>query len=172
MSIDDLMEVVLQLSAEGAASGIHMIGHGRNRSAAIARNFARASGLLACAAVLWFLIGTGSLRDVTVPIGLAAVVVTGIGAWLAMGLAEDVHLLRHWGEPTVIAGKAGLKIPGHGVIAWHNLVAVEPMVRRGKQVVRIIVSGRRARTLYIASAAPHDLAKAVLASKAEKGMTK
>jgi hypothetical protein len=172
MPIDDLVEVGVRLAVEGAASGIHIMGDGRNRSAAVARISVRAAGLVICAAVLWFLIGAGNLRDVTVPTGMAALVVGGIGAWLGIALAVDVRLLRYWGEPIVSAARTGLKIPGHGVIAWHNLMAVEPMVRRGKPVVRITVSGRRGRTLYITSAAPHALAKAVLASKAERGMLK
>lgn len=170
MPLDDLVEFGVRLAFHGAVDGamsrVAAVGSGQSRRAAVARALLRIVGLAVSAAMPWLF----TREDLSFSILLPTLVFAAVGAWLSWQLVADLRQLQFWGEPQLTAGRAGLKIPVHGVIGWNDIAFVTPSIRHGRGQVCITASGRRADKFAIDTSDPDTLAVAIRAAIAEKGV--
>lgn len=165
MPIDEIIGFGLRAGVEVLLE----VGAGQTRSAAVSRALVLGLGAAVAALVLNLVLQRIEPAAIGVWSVAGSAVLVVIGAYLVWRLIQEIRLLRHWGEPTVMASPAGLIVAKRDLLLpWAEIVSVTPENRGSRGRVRIRMTDKRQPDVFIATRKPAALASAILGVDALK----
>lgn len=167
MPVDELVELGLRMGGEALLE----VGDDDTRTGAVIRAVVFAMVGAMVAGVLWVTI------DLIVAGGAGFKVIGGtvllavLGAFLVRRLVVEVHRLRHWGEPVLVADGRGLTLVKRDrVIGWDEIASVRAERRGVRGRVRIALKGKAGSDVFVPTRKPEALAAAILYDDALQGL--
>jgi hypothetical protein len=169
MPVGELIEFGLRVGFDVLLA----VGGDQTRTAAVVRAVLFGVGAVLLALILLTILQRLEPDDLDLWPVAGTLVLALVGAFFAWRLVREFRLLWHWGEPTVMASKAGLVLSKRDrILRWEEIASVTPERRGARGRVRIRLADQPQGDVFIATRKPEALVSAILGIDALKGLAK